>query len=273
MKYNILYIVFLISVIVYAIFVNRIYIENMDNNNNNEIVNIFLLCFNEEILLEKTVHHYKKYLPNCYITIYDNKSTDNSINIAKTLDCNVISWESNDEINENKFIDIKNNCWKNVKGWVIVADMDEWLCVSNEDLKNENIMGTTILKTQGYNMIGESNSVRLNDINLHDINKAVKYDRESKNICFNSSHINEISYSIGAHDCNPTGNVKFSKKIYTLKHMEKLGLPFLTDKLKARYKRNISNIKNGTGIQYTDNLNKITEYYMNDFNNSILINI
>jgi hypothetical protein len=48
----------------------------------------------------KTIHHYKTYLPNCHITIYDNESTDNSVNIAKQLGCSIVSWKKTDEIDD-----------------------------------------------------------------------------------------------------------------------------------------------------------------------------
>ena len=91
-------------------------------------VHIFLLCYNEEFLLPKTIHHYKTYLPNCHITIYDNESTDNSVNIAKQLGCSIVSWKTTDEIDDEKYVEIKNTCWNGLHdgAWVIVGDMDEW---------------------------------------------------------------------------------------------------------------------------------------------------
>ena len=128
-------------------------------------VSLFLLCYNESALLPHTIKHYRKYLPNCSITIYDNESTDNSVELAKSLGCNVISWNSNNIIDDFKYVKIKNNCWNTVTcGWVIVADMDEFLCVTDQDLLKETNNGVSLLTIKGVNMIGESSKIDLTDI-------------------------------------------------------------------------------------------------------------
>jgi hypothetical protein len=142
-------------------------------------INVFILCFNESVLLPHTIKHYKKYLPSCNITIYDNESTDNSVEIAKSHGCNVISWSSNNIIDDNKYKEIKNNCWKGLNdGWVIMIDMDEFLCIKENELINEMREGTTILTVKGLDMVGESNTIDLSDIDLQNINKFIKFSRE-----------------------------------------------------------------------------------------------
>lgn len=96
-------------------------------------------CYNEEIILPHTINHYKKYLPSANITIFDNYSTDNSAELADSLGCRVLYFNTNDEMDEFKFVELKNNFWKHVRdGWVVVCDIDEWLCLDEKSLKDED---------------------------------------------------------------------------------------------------------------------------------------
>jgi hypothetical protein len=234
------------------------------------IVYIYLLCYNEEVLLPQTIAHYKKYLPNCNIIIYDNKSTDNSVSIAKNNNCEIITWDSNNLIDDKKYMDIKNNCWKKLDDntWVIVGDMDEWLCITEEELEKEDKNGTTILNVEGYNIIGNSNQVNLVDINLHSINRAIKpWIWESKRMCFKKGPIIDINYNGGAHTCNPQGIIKFSSKAYINKHMEYLGIPFIVNKMINRNRR-VG--KDSLGGHYITDVQKITDNYNNYYKTSVI---
>ena len=231
-------------------------------------INVFLLCFNESSLIQHTIKHYKKYLPSCKITIYDNESTDNSVEIAKELGCSVISWNSNNVIDDFKYAEIKNNCWKSIdKGWIIMADMDEFLCVTEEELMKEMESGVSILNIKGYDMIGESETVDLSDIDLQNIKKYVHNHYESKKLCFLREKINEINYNCGAHACNPKGKVVYSSHVYINKHMSSLGLKFLTNKYIERYKRAENMRKQGMATHYTSDIDKIKTLYTDGINN------
>lgn len=235
-------------------------------------INIFLLCYNESILLPYAVGHYRKYMPNCKIHILDNESCDNSVEIAKSLNCNVISFQSGDQQNEIIMKDLRNNCWKFVNdGWVIMADMDEWLCITEEQLEEEQRNGVTVLTVEGYNVVGESQSEILTDINIHEINKGAFFENESKCLCFNRSCIENMNYNWGAHQCDPKPKencaVKFSQKKYINKHMEFIGLPYIIDKTKKRYLRNGYMRCIGMNGHYTQDeeiiINKYNGFYKN----------
>lgn len=231
-------------------------------------INIFLMCYNESILLPHTIKHYKKYIPSCKITIYDNESNDNSVEIAKSLGCNVISWSTNNILNEFSITNIKNNCWKNVKdGWIIVADMDEYLCVTESELIDEFKQSTSILQVKGIEMIGESKQIDLMDIDLEDIKKYKYNNYESKNLCFLRENIEEMNYNLGAHCCNPTGVIKYSYKIYFNKHMNTLGEVYLINKMINRYERSELMRKNGISYHYINDLDKIKSLYYDSLNN------
>jgi len=223
-------------------------------------VYIFILCYNEEVLLPHTIAHYRANIPDCHIIIYDNMSTDNSVKIAKEFGCAVIQWES-DGIDDHKYLKIKNNCWRHIKnGWVICIDMDEWLCITDDELLEEYLKGTTVLKIKGVNMVGNSKTISLEDINLHSLKFGVNYILESKKLCFFVPDIKSVKYTVGAHCAIFTGNVKYSKKVYINKHMEYLGLPFYLEKKNKRYKR-LRNYK----IHHIY-MKHIDKYYSSDIN-------
>jgi hypothetical protein len=236
-------------------------------------IHVFLLCYNESVLIPHTVNHYKKNMPSCIITILDNKSTDNSVELAKSLGCNVITWSSNNIQNEYILLNIRNNCWKNVKrGWIIMADMDEFICITESELLYEKNKGTTIINIKGIDMIGESKTLDLTDIDLQQIKKYRNFPPESKKICFLRQAIKEMNYSYGSHNCNPVGKIRYSSKPYFNKHMCNLGLPFLTEKMVNRYERNNVMRQKGMNYHYTNDVNNITTQYNNLLNNCKTLN-
>ena len=175
---------------------------------------------------------------DCNITIYDNYSTDKSVEIAKSMGCNIVNWDTKNEFNEFTLIDMRSNCWKNVKeGWVLTPDMDEWLCINEEELIEEEQKGTTIINTKGYNMFGNSKTETLEDINLNSVEIGYYWDLYDKNICFKVPDVIEMNYKLGSHGIKPIGNIIFSKKYYILKHFELVGLPFYKKKKIDRYNK------------------------------------
>jgi len=231
-------------------------------------INIFLVCYNESVLLPHTITHYKKYLPSCKITIYDNQSTDNSVDIAKSLGCDVIEWNTQNITNELMLSELKNNCWKHIKdGWIIMADMDEFLCITEENLLKEFNNGTTILQITGIDMIGESQRLQLTDINLQNIKKYVDNPYENKFLCFLREKINEMNYDIGSHTIEPIGQIVYSQDTYINKHMNYLGLIYYSNKMILRYDRSHEMRKKGHDTHYTNSIVDIKIKYMDQLKN------
>lgn len=201
-------------------------------------VNVFLLCYNEKEIIGHTIKHYRAMFPGCKITILDNMSNDGSDNIAKSMGCSVIQFDTGGNFDDYKNKELRNECWKNIRNeWIIVCDMDEWLCITKDELIKEDLRGTTILTVKGYEIIGDSNTEDLKDINLHELKMGIVSESENKPICFKAGPIRLMEFEIGGHRAFPKGNVKWSETSYTLKHMNHLGLAFKLARTKIRFDR------------------------------------
>jgi len=185
------------------------------------------MCYNEEVLIPHTVAYYKEQFPGVEITIIDNQSTDRSVEIAKELGCTIQTLDTAKEFDEFRLTEMRNTVWKTAKtDWVLICDMDEYLVASTTDLVKEKRHGTTILKTEAYEAVGESKQANISNIRITNIAKGSRLTTYDKSICFRPSKITDINFELGSHTAAPQGEVKYSKKAYLLYHYKFLGIPY-----------------------------------------------
>ena len=228
-------------------------------------VYVFLLCYNEELMLPHTLHHYRSRFPNAKITIFDNVSTDRSVLIAETAGCRVIPYHTRGQQDEKHLIWVRSHMWKEYVPndspcWVIMCDMDEWLDATEEILKEEAAKGTTVLTTQGINMVGESQRADYADITLTEITKGYFDNNMSKRICFRYPAVS-MEYWYGAHQCFPQGHVQWSTPVYSLRHYDYLGEEYVVDKRRKRWERNALSRQMGLNGHYAQEREKNVAVY------------
>lgn len=235
-------------------------------------VHVFLVCYNEELLLPKTVAYYQSRFPNGTITIFDNHSTDRSCAIAEEMGCNIRTFDTNGQQNEKTMMWVRSNLWKEcvTEGWIIMCDMDEWIDITESQLQEEDKKGTTMLMTQGVNMIGESQKEDCSDIVIGNIVKGCYDDNMSKRVCFKHPDVSP-EYWWGAHTCFPQGNVVYSQKTYLMRHYNYLGEAYLIQKHKNRYERNVMSRAIGINRHYSDKEEEIRNEYVRRLEESVII--
>jgi glycosyltransferase involved in cell wall biosynthesis len=232
-------------------------------------ITIYLLCYNEEVLLPHAIKHYRQRFPNAKFIIINNESTDRSVEIALEAGCEIYPWATGNISNIIKHTELKNNIWKTAEtDWVIIADMDEWLELTEAQLDAEDKNGVTILRVKGIQIVGDSQSVLLDDVDLHSLKNGFYDANFDKSVCFKRSEITEMNFTRGAHKSSPLppANRRHSKLLYHLKHMNYLGFLWYQQKMKARYARtdyNRSKLRcsghyTNNDTQIKTNFNKVT---------------
>lgn len=223
------------------------------------MITVYTLTYNEEVLMPFMIDHYRTRFPNCRIIIYDNSSTDNTVSIAKDNNCEVRNYNSNNTLNDNLHIQIKNTCWKDADtDWVLVCDFDELLDISEKQLKQEESLGNTKIKTEGWTMINMEDN-----LNIHDMKYAVRETQYDKDVLFNKKYISEINYGVGCHHSNSVGQIKYSDP-YKLYHYKYLSLNIEIAKSKETTRRlSEENKKNGWGLYCMRSETEVIEFWEN----------
>lgn len=188
-------------------------------------VETFAVSHNEERILPYFFRHYLQYGS---VTIFDNYSTDRSIEICKEYGAHIFQFDSGGEFREDISTHLRNTCWKESKAdWVFVVDVDEF--VYHPDLiEILNMIDGTVLLPRMFNMY--SDQFPTTEGQIYD---EVKYGIEfnSKMSVFRPSEIKEMNYAPGMHFAHPEGNFKlnFTSPVIEL-HFKNLGQAYVNEK-------------------------------------------
>lgn len=204
------------------------------------MITIYTLTYNEQYMLPHFIAHYRRNFPACKIVVYDNYSTDNTVQIATDAGCQVMSYNSGGRLNDATYLQIKNNCFKSVRagqliadwqltsfpaeGWALIADCDELCNITSTDLRREERFGTSVITFEGYNMVNLKDTM---PTFLSQIETGVRAPSYDKFYCFNTRYINEINYHMGCHTAAPRGTILPSKKVYAAFHYKYLNPDYM----------------------------------------------
>jgi hypothetical protein len=234
----------------------------------NNLVTIYTIAYNEEFFLPYFIKHYRTAFPDCKIVIYDNMSTDNTVAIGMENGCDIIPYNTNGELKDSEYLNIKNNCWRtSLTPFVIVCDVDELLQINQDQLIMESARGTTIIKAEGWNMC---NVEGFKD-GFERITNGIRATQYDKCVCFNKKEVYRINYTPGCHSCNPEGIVvQYNNFPYKLLHMKFLNEDYMVERYKIFNSRmSDENRRNSWGIQYINSEEVIRRDYQNHLKASI----
>lgn len=239
-------------------------------NDIHPVVDLFVLCWNEEKILPYFLNYYSQYVNT--IHIIDNESTDSSLEIIKRYSNTTIeTYHSNFQIRDDKYLEIKNNIWrKSSADIVIVCDMDEFLYHPNLKLfiKEFHDSVYTIIYPVGYDMITENFNFdyekQLTDV----VTEGYLNPMFNKMVMFKPRYIQSVNYNFGGHNASPIGSVVINNNPeLKLLHYKRLGRDYYLSKMKS-YKNRVSNfnLRNWLGYEYQFE----TDKHNSDFNTQLL---
>ena len=110
---------------------------------------VIIITHNEEIMLPFILDHYERLFTDVQFKIYDNLSTDKTVEIATERGCEVVSFHS-EGMSDTIHAQLKSKeAVINDATWKFLIDCDEAIYITQEELKN---LDATLIKFKGWEL-------------------------------------------------------------------------------------------------------------------------
>ena len=245
------------------------------------------LCFNEMDILPFVKQYWERI--GCDVVVYDNGSTDGSIEFLSVLPYVTVkhfdSQGQNDiiqkEVKEKAYLEFKDKY-----DIIIISDMDEVFYFNDFKALSEDFIsgGYNVLATPIFSLCEDSKPPYSEDKLLHQqckkfykqkMNHMNGFEDISKLSIFNTKITDSVSMSVGQHyvQTSPQIRIMLSNNDFCL-HIDKgFGIDY---KYKIRQKMNDNlsevNKRSGMCVEYGDSFEKLAEEYKRNQENSFDIN-
>ena len=230
-------------------------------------ITVYTFLYNEEHILPYFLKHYSQFVDK--IIVYNNMSTDNSIDILnnwKDCEIEIRDFSTDNQYDEGTLMKLRNECWKECNSdYVIVCDMDELLY--HPDIKNFISKQSYVdyFTPTGYQMIGDEVPTDYTKQIYDIIQNGTEDVGYSKNVLFKRKDLLETNYAAGAHLSSFQGSkrlVNCTTDNLKLLHYKWLSVDYGIGKNTHYNDRTSTHSKrHGWGIHYTLKKKEMTDIY------------
>lgn len=245
------------------------------------------LCFNEMDILPFVKQYWERI--GCDVVVYDNGSTDGSIEFLSVLPYVTVKHFVSDGQNDIIQKQVKEKAYLEFKDKydiIIISDMDEVFYFNDFKALSEAFIsgGYNVLAAPIFSLCEDSKPPYLKDKLLHQqckkfykqkMNHMNGFEDISKLSIFNTKITDSVNMSVGQHyvQTSPTMRIMLSNDGFCL-HIDKgFGIDY---KYKIRQKMNDNlsetNKRANMCIEYGDSFDKLAEEYKRNQENSFDIN-